>query len=233
MEWLILVVLFIGIALVVLKSKGAVQLDYPYEMQNTLFTAAERSFFGVLCQAVEGKAVVFGKVRVADVLRIRKGLNPSEKQKAFNKISAKHFDYVLCNPDDLSIIATVELDDSSHSSKTRIARDEFLESVCNSAEVKLHRFKASKGYSIGEVRDALFPSPAIQNAPVLPSQKIEHILTKEVDKTKDNSLVQQNTCPKCSSDLVRRIAKKGQHKGSEFLACSAYPKCRYVAKNNA
>lgn len=36
-------------------------------------------------------------------------------------------------------------------------------------------------------------------------------------------------CPKCGSTLITRIAKKGAHKGKEFLGCSSFPKCRYVA----
>jgi len=36
--------------------------DYPYEKQQTLFTPAERSFLGVLEQALEGKLRIMGKV---------------------------------------------------------------------------------------------------------------------------------------------------------------------------
>ncbi len=116
MEWIILIVLIIGLALFLLNGKAFVSGSYPYDKHNTLFSAAERSFYGVLNQAADGEAIVFGKVRVGDVLKTKKGLNASERQKAFNRISAKHFDFVLCKPDDLSIMAAVELDDSSHNS---------------------------------------------------------------------------------------------------------------------
>lgn len=35
-------------------------------------------------------------------------------------------------------------------------------------------------------------------------------------------------CPRCGAPLVRRTARRGRHKGSEFYGCSSYPKCSYV-----
>ncbi len=35
-------------------------------------------------------------------------------------------------------------------------------------------------------------------------------------------------CPKCGSELVKRVARKGAHAGSEFMGCAAYPKCKYT-----
>jgi hypothetical protein len=48
---------------------------------------------------------------------------------AFNKISAKHVDFAVFAPDDLSIQFAVELDDSSHGQKARQIRDDFLDGV--------------------------------------------------------------------------------------------------------
>jgi restriction system protein len=36
------------------------------------------------------------------------------------------------------------------------------------------------------------------------------------------------TCPKCSSPMVKRSAKKGPNLGNEFLGCSSFPKCRHI-----
>jgi DNA topoisomerase-1 len=41
-------------------------------------------------------------------------------------------------------------------------------------------------------------------------------------------------CPQCKKGtLVVRVAGKGSNKGNKFLACSNYPKCRYVAPYGA
>lgn len=35
-------------------------------------------------------------------------------------------------------------------------------------------------------------------------------------------------CPKCGSDMVKRVAKRGQNAGNEFWGCSRFPKCRGI-----
>ncbi|MBH0006167.1 NERD domain-containing protein [Psychrobacter sp. SWN149] len=42
------------------------------------------------------------------------------------------------------------------------------------------------------------------------------------------NLVQAPTCPKCNSEMVERIAKKGLNQGQAFYGCSQFPKCRGV-----
>tara|TARA_B100000768_G_scaffold146521_1_gene139668 strand:+ start:349 stop:570 length:222 start_codon:yes stop_codon:yes gene_type:complete len=52
---------------------------------------------------------IFGKVRVADILSQQAALDRTNWLIAFNKISAKHFDYVLCCQDTREVIAAIEL----------------------------------------------------------------------------------------------------------------------------
>ena len=157
MEWIVLlgIILIAVLAMRLIRRIGPGK--YPYQLNERLFSPAERSFYGVLTQAVKNDAVVFGKVRVADILSPSRGLSRSRWQTAFNRISSKHFDFVVCSPDTLSILAVVELDDKSHSRATRVERDRFIDSVCEAAGVPLHRFKAAKMYNVGEVRAVLFP----------------------------------------------------------------------------
>jgi restriction system protein len=35
-------------------------------------------------------------------------------------------------------------------------------------------------------------------------------------------------CPKCGSEMVLRVAKKGPHSGNKFWGCSKYPDCQSV-----
>lgn len=221
MEWLILLALLVLAILAVLAKQGGNADDLLYEKNEPLFSPAERSFFGVLGQAVNDRAVVFGKVRVADVLRPSKGMGRGNWQKAFNRISAKHFDYVICSPDTLSVLAAIELDDKSHSKGKRAERDRFLETACSRAGLPLYRFKATATYNIREVRNVLFPTP---------EEVAEEITSPE---TLGPEVSEERVCPKCSSPLVKKVANKGKHKGTVFLACSAFPKCRYIAKSNA
>lgn len=35
-------------------------------------------------------------------------------------------------------------------------------------------------------------------------------------------------CPKCGGDLVKRVSTRGRTRGSAFLGCRNYPRCRYI-----
>ena len=155
MIWIIIaiiLVLLIFAALIKNKKKSA---DFQYKKQKTLFSPAERSFLGVLNQAIEDNAIIFGKVRVADILSPISGLPRSKWQISFNKISSKHFDFIICDKHDLSVLCAIELDDKSHNSKTRKTRDAFLQSACVSAQLPLIQIKAKSAYNIDEIRQLL------------------------------------------------------------------------------
>ena len=150
MIWIIVAVMLVATALFLLArcfEKGQPSQEaLPYQKADTLFSPAERSFHGVLHQAFGNNAIIFGKVRVADVVVPKAGLSRSARQKAFNKISAKHFDFLLCDKADLSVICALELDDGSYNSKRRHQRDELLKvpaaaSKCiKTAGIKMYRF---------------------------------------------------------------------------------------------
>ncbi|MBU2963872.1 DUF2726 domain-containing protein [Amphritea sp. 2_MG-2023] len=118
-----------------------------YRQCGPLFTPAERSFYGVLLKAIDSdQHQVFGKVRVADVLEPQPSRNRSQWQKAFNAISAKHFDFIICKTDDLTPVAAIELDDKSHNQKHRQKRDELLMKICKQSKLPLLRIPAQYAY---------------------------------------------------------------------------------------
>lgn len=227
MEFIILVIIAI-VLFIIFKTKMKrlsqsvdEQSDFSYRKIDVLFTPAERSFLGVLNQAIDEDTIVFGKVRVADVLTPKKGVTRRIWQKAFNKISSKHFDFVLCNKADLSVLCAIELDDSSHNQSKQKERDAFVEGACKSANFPLIRFVAKATYTINDIQKALS-----QYLPKLQNNAINHLLVElEAPAVK--------YCPKCSSELVTRTSKKGKTAGNEFLGCSAFPKCRYIESESA
>ena len=87
---------------------------YPFAARNELFTKAEQKFLTVLDEAVDGECRIFGQVRLADVINVRKGLDRKSWGRAFAKIRAKHLNFVLCDPKTLAILCAIELDDSTH-----------------------------------------------------------------------------------------------------------------------
>lgn len=131
--------------------------NFPYQKNKKLFSPAERSFLGVLDMAIDNKAMICGKVRMADVITPEKGLSRGEWQTAFNKTSRKHFDFVLCNKGNLEIICAIELDDKSHNSKSREKRDKFLDRACDAAGIPLVHIPAKKGYVLEDIKEILSP----------------------------------------------------------------------------
>lgn len=156
MSWILLVVvvLVILVVLAALKSKAGSSgtIGFPYQPAKALFSAAERSFLGVLDQAVGSEYRVLGKVRVADIAAVKPGLGSSARQGALNRVAAKHFDFVVCRSGDLSVVCAVELNDKSHSSQKAQARDELLASVCRAINLPLLTVPAKAAYSPEEVR---------------------------------------------------------------------------------
>lgn len=223
MVWvLVAVVIAFAVFILVVKQrqrsdadveKTGAALDFPYLKQSTLFTPAERSFCGVLDQIAGNDFRVFGKVRVADVVAVRPGLNNSARAKAFNLISAKHFDFVLCAPGDLSVLCVIELNDASHQKKDRQDRDAFLESVCAAAKLPLITFDAKRTYSAAEVKEQIV-------------ERLAEVLLQAVSKTP--SAASGPACPKCSSPMVKRVSKGGETAGKEFWGCSNFPVCRGI-----
>lgn len=146
---LLIVVVVLGLIGAILKPKASISSvgELGYRKKKTLFTEAERSFLGVLDQIIDPtQHRVFGKVRVADILEPNPTKNRSEWQKAFNAISSKHFDYVICSTDTLQPTCVIELDDKSHSQKKRQQRDQLLESICLGVELPLIRVPAQRTY---------------------------------------------------------------------------------------
>ena len=152
---LVILLVLITVAKTAVKSgKSKEAVSYPYVPAESLFTKHEQAFLRVLEQAA-GDYRVFGKVRVADVVEVRKGLSKSEWQRAFNRISQKHIDFVLCYPQNLSVWCAVELDNASHKKVDRRARDTTLEKIFAAAGVPLVRVPSRHTYDVAEIRALL------------------------------------------------------------------------------
>ncbi len=223
MIWIATAVVLVGIALFFLarrfdKGKPG-KAEFPYQKSAALFSPAERSFFGVLQQAVGNNAAVFGKVRAADVVELQKGLGRSAQQTAYKKIAGRHFDFLLCDKEDLSIACAIQLNSGLHHSRHRHAGDEFLKRVCETVGIPLIGVPAESAYVVSEVQRLLpryltsAKSASRDPTPSPAPAKVETI---------------EKTCPNCSAVMVKRVARKGIHAGKLFWACSAFPECRTV-----
>jgi hypothetical protein len=130
------------------SSKG-VTVDYRSKVY--LMSKTERSFFGALQEQLEGKFLVFSKVRLADIVKPVSVDGPSWWT-AFHQLSSKHIDFVICDPSSLALVCCIELDDASHERNDRKG-DGFVDATLAAAGIPFLRFPASKGISSHEIRE--------------------------------------------------------------------------------
>ena len=215
-----LIVFGIVAAALFLKSRDTQSPgNHEYARKPEFLSPAERSFFGVLQSAVGDNGIVLAKVRIADVIAPSKTADKAKWQRSFNRISAKHFDFLVCTADSVDPVVAVELDDKSHQSKSARARDQAKDDAAYSAGLPLMRIAADRAYSTNQVRAELREfgmSFGDHQSPPFNSDVVE--------ATASNNSPPK--CPKCQSDLVLRKGAKGKFAGKKFWGCSQFPNCR-------
>lgn len=130
-----------------------------FERIGPLLSDAELNFYRLLVKVLAHprdpngppQAVVMSKVRVPDLIRVRKGLGRSERSSAFNRIKSKHVDFVLCEPVTMRVMCVIELDDKSHRSEKVQRRDALMDSIYAAAGLPILHVDCRRGYSMQEV----------------------------------------------------------------------------------
>lgn len=135
-----------------LGGDGANQ-SWPYDKKKYLLSRAEFSFYRVLQQACGDRFVICPKIRLADLIYVKKGTE--SRQSFHNKIDRKHIDFVLCDAQTMVPVAAVELDDKSHQSESAQKRDADKDKACQAAGLLLLRFPARKSYDLNAIKARL------------------------------------------------------------------------------
>jgi hypothetical protein len=238
----ILAALIVALIILRMPKRPSAPVDFPYRSKAFLLSPAERSFLGVLDQVLSNTGYrVFAKVRLPDVVEVDNGLQRSAWQSAFNSISRKHVDFVVCRSDEMAIVGAIELDDESHEKSKRRDRDIVVDNILKAAGIPLLRVKAATGYAPNDIRNHLASKMNLSITDEISAQLGEPIATPgngnqiSAEPVAASSETQQDvepTCPKCGSPLLARIAKKGKYQGQKFWGCSQFPDCKYVAKRS-
>lgn len=127
--------------------------SFPYEREPYLLSQAERYFFYALNKAAPRDLHIFPKVRLIDLVRVRPGTPNVLSYK--NRILQKHVDFVLCSRDNFSPVLVVELDDSSHQSAKRQARDDVKDGILAAAGLPILRVRAKNTYDGRDLTQAV------------------------------------------------------------------------------
>lgn len=113
----------------------------PYKLKESVMTNREKIMYHILAEYCnKNKLVLLSKVRIADFVEPIHTNNQRNFYHWFNKISAKHIDYLICDPNSFKPKAAIELDDSTHLYKNRKNRDLFVDNVYRSVELPVLHF---------------------------------------------------------------------------------------------
>lgn len=110
---------------------------YKYYAKPYIMTKRENDFFKILNEIFGARWFVIPQVHLSALLNHKvKGQNWNA---AFRHINGKSVDFVLVGKESYKIICAIELDDSTHLSSDRIARDEEVERIFQNAKIPLAR----------------------------------------------------------------------------------------------
>lgn len=221
------------------EPEKAQAIEFPYRLRDEFLSAAELSFYGVLKEAVNGRATISAKVGLGDLFWVKTD-DQSRKRIYTNKIDRKHVDFVLCDPVTMRPLAGIELDDKSHQRADRQARDEFVDQVFTAAGLPIIHIPAKRGYVVNEIAaqlESVFGSSPAASASSTPpsSTRAEGLVSVKpaASISVTPAAIQAPICPKCGNVMLLRTAKSGANAGSQFWGCSGYPNCRSMMPYNA
>lgn len=168
-----LAIIFIAIAVLkrLINAKRKPVILSQYEKQSPFLSPAERSFLGVLEQAVQGQFRIFCKVRMSDIIKPGSGMSAGEWRTALNRIQNKHVDFVLCTKDTVEIEGVAELDDKSHQRDDRQERDGLVDAAMKQAGIPIFHFSVKRAYTVADVRSQMFDVKQECQPPPLPYAK--------------------------------------------------------------
>jgi hypothetical protein len=164
----------------------------------------EKDFLKALDSAMGSKYRIFTKVRLADIITPTAG-DKSSWQTRFNRINAKHVDFLLCGIVNGEPVCAIELDDRTHLANSRVERDDFLNHALQSAGIPIARFQVSRNYSGVEIE-----------------ANIDSVTSKAP------KAAEAPACPKCGKQMVMRKAQTGPNAGHSFWGCPGYPACKGI-----
>ena len=130
------------------KNVSGTPVRWPYYAKK-LLSAPEQVLYGRLVDALPDH-VVMVQVGLSRVLGIEKGVN---HQEWFNRINRMSLDFVVCRKD-FSVIAVVELDDSSHDKPDRVRADQKKDKTLMDAGVKIVRWNVKSMPDVQTIAEA-------------------------------------------------------------------------------
>lgn len=155
---LVLIVVIAALAFLKVKFQGGSGGDevWPFYAKKPL-SQPEQVLYFRLIEALPDH-IILAQVQLSRFLGVEKGHNYQSWSNRINRMSA---DFVVCNKD-FSIVAVIELDDSTHQKPDRQTADAKKDKALGAAKVKIIRWQAKAIPDVSAIKAALLPNPSFK-----------------------------------------------------------------------
>lgn len=156
MEFVLLLLVALVVMVALVASRFVDQGNpFPFQKRGPIFSQVERAFLRLLEQAVTDHYKVMSRVKLADIIDFKKSTTSKTKRSALMKLNSKYLDFVLCDPNDMSIIAVIDLVDPRDKHGHKASQDWFVSGALEAASIPYIRMKIKQGYSLGDIQQCL------------------------------------------------------------------------------
>lgn len=149
---------------------------FPVQKKSGLFSPVERSFLNLLEKAVTTEYKILNRVKLADVLELKNNISDKAKRNALLKLNAKYLDFVLCDPQDMNIIAVIDLVNNANKDGHKATPDWFVSGALEAAGIPYLRIKIKAGYTVNDLQAAL--SARLGKVPPKPEPLLKGLVKK-------------------------------------------------------
>lgn len=119
--------------------------EYPYQLKSKVLSYNEGKMYRILGEYCNRNyLILLSKIRIADFIDTIYTEDMENDEEYYNKkkykITSKHVDFLICEPEHFSPLIAIELDDSTHLEKDRQERDEFVDNIYNTVGLPILHF---------------------------------------------------------------------------------------------
>ncbi len=156
MEFVILLLLILAIIAALVANRLMHHGNpFPFHKKPQLFTQVERSYLQLLERAVGDKYKILNRVKLADILDLRDSVDQKTKRAALLKLNAKYLDYVLCDSEDMSVVAVIDLVNNTNKEGHKAVPDWFVSGALEASGIPYIRMKIKAGYTVADIQQGL------------------------------------------------------------------------------
>ncbi len=108
---------------------------------------AEAALFDLLCRHMPPGFHVHGKVRLEDIIRVKRGLPEQRRWAARGRVKSRHVDYLITNSRGVPVMA-IELDGRSHNPQNPSEADKVKTALFKAAGLPLRRILVGENFDL-------------------------------------------------------------------------------------